>query len=395
MADLYPVAYIHDQMRGAPVLNNANGTLIDLLDALLITGWGTAAPTGIVVTAGIATATFASPIAWEVGAVILVSDSSPAPLNGRARVLTSVDSTLTWATAAADGSYSGASIKYAPAGWLKPFSDAGAYKAVYQSQHPRSEQRYLRVNDSYGLIARVCAYESMSGVDTGTNIISYAAVDGPTSVWQKSYSGATARSYLLAADPRTLLVALYQGYAGAGTLGTANIRGFGDPIVLASSDSWATFLSADSQYDVNNNYVGYLGSGGALSGGQFQGGITLARSITGAAGFKACSTYPESGTKSVPSGSDGWGGAAPSSITGNVLISRMLIAQDNASRAIVPGVFYVPQTNARSVLPAGAVFDGSGEWAGRRLKTVWTGVYSTGSSPGAALIDLTGPWRED
>ena len=38
---VFPVKYIHSDMRGAPVLSGTPGAMIGVLDAFLITGFGT------------------------------------------------------------------------------------------------------------------------------------------------------------------------------------------------------------------------------------------------------------------------------------------------------------------------------------------------------------------
>ena len=95
MPDALAVKYIHNAMRGAPVLNGQNGTLIGLLDALLLTGWGAATAASVTVADGVATATFGSSTPWEVGAVIEVSGATSAGLNGQSRVLSAADASMT------------------------------------------------------------------------------------------------------------------------------------------------------------------------------------------------------------------------------------------------------------------------------------------------------------
>ena len=51
----FPVKYINNAMRGAPVLNGVAGSLIGLLDTFLVDGWGLATANSLSVSGGVAT----------------------------------------------------------------------------------------------------------------------------------------------------------------------------------------------------------------------------------------------------------------------------------------------------------------------------------------------------
>ena len=224
MTDTYSVSYITHTMRGAPqIRGNAPGCLIDVLDCVLVTGWGLAAPTSVTVAGGTATATFSGPTSWEVGAVIEISGGTPSGLAGKSRVATVVGNAMTFPTTAADGTYSGSiGIKYAPAGWEKVFS--GTNKAVYRSTDVTGSRFYLRVDDSNGLYARVCGYETMSDVDTGTGLFPTAAMVAGGGYWHKATaSNATSIPYAFAADSRMVLHDMASGAASSAS-NTARCR---------------------------------------------------------------------------------------------------------------------------------------------------------------------------
>ena len=248
MPDTYSVSFILSTMRGAPVINgNTPGCLIAALDAVLVTGWGAAAPTSVTVASGVATATFASATDWQQHAVIEVSGGTPSAINGKARVATSVGNTLTWATSAADGTYTGSiSIKYASAGWEKVFSD-GTTKAVYRSTDVTSSRRYYRVDDSNNQKARVRGYGSMTDVDTGTEPFPTDAQISGGGYFIKSYYAANSVviPYLIAANSKTMLVAICMGVAYGAVTMQSGVRGWGDPISLnPAGDIYSAFLSA-------------------------------------------------------------------------------------------------------------------------------------------------------
>ena len=96
----YPVKYIHNAMRGAPQLSGTAGTLIAVLDAFLLTGFGQVTALSVNVAGGIATATLQSGQSFDKDCIVLVEGATPAALNGEARVISTSSTSITWATTA-------------------------------------------------------------------------------------------------------------------------------------------------------------------------------------------------------------------------------------------------------------------------------------------------------
>lgn len=397
MPDSFSVSYIRDNMRGAPVINgNTPGCLIAALDALLVSGWGAAAPTTVTVASGVATATFASATAWQVHAVIEVSGGTPSAINGKARVATSAGNTLTWATSAADGTYTGSiSIKYASAGWEKVFSE-GTTKAVYRSTDVTGSRRYYRVDDSGNTSARVRGFAEMTDVDTGTEPFpTDAQISGGGYILKTTSVSSVPVLYLLAADSKSVLISI-----AAGTFGNAwqaNTRGFGDPRPLApAGDIYSAFLSAGGGSTPSNLDVGALD--GSASNSSSAGFTVALRSRSGSVGAVWQRPMPATGLLGALSGACDYLGAAPSAIDGQIKHCQMLLRDQAANepvRAVVPGVRYIPQSGARAVFEtAFALFDGADEFAGRKLAIVYVDETTPShTAPGVSLIDITGPWR--
>lgn len=395
MSDTYSVSYITHTMRGAPtVQGNTPGGLIAVLDCLLINGWGLAAPQSLTVAAGVATATFASATAWDVGAVIEVTGASPAEINGKWRVATSSGNTLTFVTTAADGTYTGTmGIKYAGAGWEKVFG--GTNKAVYRSTDVTGSRFYLRVDDSSGLFARVRGYEAMTDIDTGTGLFPLdAQIAAGGGYWNKaSTSNATAIPYLLAADAKMLLQAMCHGVAGnASNIATA-VYGFGEGVALnPAGDAFATVLSCVGGV---SSSISYGGLSGASVDSSTSGATLFARGWQGLGGAVYARPVPEGGSSLALSGSDATLGVAPGRTDGAIRMARMMLKDQatNDLRAIVPGCHFVPQVLDSAIFPVPfALTDGSGALAGRKLAA---GPVGNGPSQrtGTAFVDVTGPWR--
>lgn len=96
------------------------------------------------------------------------------------------------------------------------------------------------------------------------------------------------------------------------------------------------------------------------------------------------------------SGSDNALGAFPSEIDGELKLSRMYLAEQGSNkppRAVVPGVFHIPQAGTYGLLKDGDTQAGSVDLAGRTLLMVETGAALTAIPVGVYAVDITGPWR--
>ena len=390
------VKFVTENMPGAPTLSGTAGTLISVLDALLVTGFGLRTAVSVVVAGGVATVTLSSDAlnANLLHSVILV-DGVAAPmadLNGEQRVTAASTTTLQFATAVADGTASGTiTIKSAPAGWEKLYS--GTNKAVYRSTDAQSAKHCLRVDDTGTATARVVGYETMSDVDIGVGPFPTAAqLSGGGYVHKSSSANATAVGYAFAADPRIVYWCPMPGTAwgSADTNTSSNVRGFGDPIALApGGDAWATLLSSG---------ISTFDDCSSLSGGESEtvGALVMARPLSGIGGAVIASAKPYVGGRPKRSGFDNYAlGAAPSPVDGALRLSRMYVGEGTGTqitpRAEVPGVWYLPYNNASSLLPRGTIVQGAD---GRKLLAIVTGGSVNFTQRGAALIDITGPWRE-
>jgi hypothetical protein len=384
------VKHIHNAMRGAPQLSGTAGTLIAVLDALFISGWGVTTALSVNVAGGVATATLNPGDTFDRDSVILVAGATPGALNGEARVASSSNTSITWPTTAPDGAATGTiTIRYAPqTSWVKVY--AGTNKAVYRSTHPQSAGHFLRVDDTGTTFARVRGFESMTDVDTGVGPFPTDAQMSGGGYWWKSIAAdATARSYRIFCDQRAVLIA-----AAPNTSTTvANLRGFGDMIALApGGDTWSTVLSATG----SNSGISSAGAFENQLVSASSGVSACARDFSGLGGGVLLDPRAFAGSATGTSGSDAWLGVLPSAVDGEVKTSRVFLRQQAAGsppRVVVPGVRYLPQSNALSVLNSGDFLTGSGELAGRRLIVMHTGSGYGVTPSGAYLVDITGPWR--
>lgn len=389
------VKHIHNGMRGAPQISGSVGTLIAALDALFISGWGVTTALSVNVTAGVATATLTPGETFDRDAVVLIAGATPGALNGEARVVTSGNTAITWATTAPDGAATGTiTIRYAPqASWSKVY--AGTNKAVYRSSHVQSAGHYLRVDDTGTTTARVRGFESMSDADTGLGPFPTDAQMSGGGYWHKSTAAsAVAVKYRIFADERFIIVAIAAGSVGSATQISAPPRGFGDPIALApGGDVWATLIS------VNGATTSAVGTASLVNATQSStNGLTAApKSFTAIGGATLMNNKPFTGSGGA-SGADAVLGVLPSEVDGQVKTSRVFSAEPAVGkppRAVIPGVYFIPQSGAYGPLSDGDILAGAAELAGRRLMVLPDPSNNAYVNVPTAcyLVDISGPWR--
>lgn len=389
-----PVKYIHEGMRGAPVLAGQVGLYIALLDAFLINGWGLVAATGITVAGGIATVGVNAGETFEEGSVVLVAGATPAALNGEQRVLTASATSITFATTAPDGAASGTiTVKYAPVGgWEKAF--AGTNLAVYRSTDVTGARMYYRVQDTATTVARVVGYVTMTGVSTGTGPFPTSSQRSGGAYFPKSVlANATPVPYLLAGDSKTVLMSVCAGTASEAMYNNGPVLGFGEMLGLnPAGDLWASAVAGlDSAWQ---NFPT-----GAFSAGSSD-GVFLARAHTGTGASLQNKVQSYVGVPSEVSGIGSGAGAYPSTVDGRLLLSRRFLPvspADMTPRADVPGLWSTPQMVPIEALSRMDAVRAAGDLAGRRLLVVRTAdqsyEYPMYASSGVVLVDVTGPWR--
>ena len=396
MAYTYPVKWITSSMRGAPPISGTPGSFVAALDAFLNTGWGAANAITVSVSGGVGTAQFADGVFFEDHAVVLFGGATtPAALNGEARVLSHTNNSITFETDAPDGvATTGTAItcRYAPVGgWEKKYS--GTNLAAYKSTDGQAHGHFWRVDDTGTTAARMVGYETMTDVNTGSGAFPTAAyIAGGGYVYKSVVASAAAARYSLAADSRTVLLGLEPGTSSVATNRSANIRGFGDAIALAASgDVWASFCSfTGSNLGVFN--VGALSGGPTSNSSGFS---CFPRAYSGLGASVVGEVSPFSGTAGTMSGADSYMGAAPSVVDGQIKLSKVFIKEsgNNPARAIAPGVVYVPQTGIAGLVSGGDIALGAGDFSGRRLMAVLCGPSPNSPPTAAAFLDITGPWR--
>ncbi|MDM0003889.1 hypothetical protein QTI51_04100 [Variovorax sp. J22G73] len=390
------VKNFNSTMTGAPALSGTAGSLISLLDAVLVNGFDLKTASGLTVAGGVASLAFTGSHSAQLDGVILIAGitGAYASLNGEQKVTAVGAGVVKFATAMADGVAAGTiTFKMAPAGWEKVF--AGTNKAVYRSLDPASTKMLLRVDDTGTTIARVVGYEAMTDVDTGTGSFPTAVQISGGGAWAKSsVANTTAVPWALHADARIFYFSpMVAQPTNAANLGSTT-RCFGDLLAYKpGGDAYACVL----------NYSTQTGSPTGASDNQVFTGVGLQmampRSYAGLGSSLLHCTIPYIGTNTFTSGSDGALGAFPSVIDGSLLLSRRYVAQlvTAPPRGDLPGVLSSPQSQVFDVFKQLDRVPGAGAFAGRTLQvlapTTALASASTNVNTGVGFIDITGPWR--
>lgn len=394
------VKHLHNGMGAAmPVWSGTAGAGIAVLDVCLVNGADLKTLTSLVVNAGVATATWTGVHSASPHSVILVAGvtGALAALNGEQKVISKTATTCTFATAAADGTAAGTiTIKMAPAGWEKVFSDTN--RAVYRSQDVLGTRMYLKVDDTDPQTMRVFGFEEMSGIDVGVGPFPTNTQQVGGGYWHKNpVTNTTPIDWTVIADSRLFYIhtSPYQGNGPSYTAYSAGaVRGFGDMTPLrAAGDPYACVLAYGDTANANFIAQGSFGSTGAQ--------MALPRSYTGLGSGIVGYSKPYSGSW-VNSGMDASGGIFPSNIDGTLRLSRRYISESNAGsgnspRMDVPGIYSVPQAEVDRSFGNRALLAGGVGLQNRTLMALSIGDYAQtlagGGTSGVLFVDITGGWR--
>lgn len=376
MADT-TVKHFTSSMTGAPTVSRTAGSLIAMLDACLVDGFGLKSVDSVVVAGGVATVTVSTGHSAKKHAVVLMAGATGSwtALNGEKRALSAVGNTFTFdATGVADGTATGTiTTKLSGAGWTKVFS--GTNKAVYRSPNPASTQIYLRIDDSHAEYARPTGYLTMSDIDTGTGGYS-------TAYFNKADGAAGNRNWWLAANDKFVLFGVDTHRNGFGCV----LFAFGDIIPRRAGDPYCFNISGSASPASNWGSTDVSASSLTNGGG---GTNMLARSFTQLGGGVAASPAMFGTTSgSINSGFNNII-AFPNGGDNSVVLTDTYLIQGTTLRGRVPGMYLCPQA-AGGALFGDYEITNIPELAGRTM--LWK-VLGNVSAAGGFGVDLTGPWE--
>ena len=373
---------------GAPVLNNAAGSLISVLDACLVTGFNTKPVTSIAVAGGVATATCSGHgFSGTFGKDVLIAGATPALLNGR-KALTFVDTnTFKFATTAPDGVATGTiTAKRDAVGWLKQFS--GTNKAVYKRSDVTASSMMLRIDDTNVSPAtttdsRARMIESATDIDT---VIGLSPTDAQVAGGHfigKGQNSSSAKSWVLVGSGKffylltsTSLSALRQP---AYFFGDFTSYKAGDAYNCISGGAASALAGEDRVAGPISDFPGFVA-------GKLQ--LAIARSFnqTGTCVLGNHAGYGVIGSGAASTGNPTY----PSPIDSGLLINPQIVISENATgfpaRGVMPGLC---QLLAQAPFARLQIVEPIVSLPNRKLLAV---IIGSGNSDFQFAIDITGPW---
>lgn len=386
------VKYFHSGMTGAPVMSGTIGSLLAVLDACLINGFGLKTVNSLVVSNNVATATISTGHSAEVDSVVEISGATPAALNGQWKVTATGITTISFPTTGiADQTATGTiSLKLAGAGWVKEFS--GANLGAYRSPNILGTRMYLRVDDTNATFARLIGYETMSDINTGTGLFPSTAQRPGGLYWSKSQAAnSTQREWILIADDRMI----YFGRAHRSDYPEGYETGaFGDFIPTKSGDAYACVINGTSANNVGGVYhpdIYWVGNASTVSGG-----VYAPKSYTGiGASAQLGKSFPllSFATVENQSGYASGGLTFPNPEDGGLYVVPHYLLEFNPNnvRGVSPGFYCSPQRFNSTVLPARETVTGVTALPGKKFKVITCLQTALIGTP--CFVDITGPWR--
>lgn len=382
------VKWAVSSMTGAPTLNGTAGSLIAVLDAFLVTGFGTKAVDSAQVTGGICRLSFTGTSAAKEYCVIQVAGvaGDGAVLNGAQRVKVAASNYVEFLCDLPDGPLTGTiTFKIAPLGWEKVFASTNV--AVYRSASPEGTRVYLQVYDSDGKNARVRAFEAMTDAATGVGQIPLESQVSGGLYWPKSAAAsAVARDWYMVGDARGFFLAVSPSGGDRYTLLYS-----GDIASLKSGDAYG-YLLTGNQADQTSDTLPPLGCVG-YSQRSTRGGAYMARSHTGigqSLAVQRVGAYHNGANSGVYAGLAGYSFGTYPNGPNNGLMACAVGLHAFGIRGDIPGLLH-PVQDCADAFATSAVVDGTDDLAGHKLTAIRTGPPSSGTV-GTVFIDTTGPW---
>jgi hypothetical protein len=386
------VKFLHSQMTGAPQLSGTVGSMIALLDACLINGFGGGSVDSLVVNNNVVTCTRSAGHPYEIGSVCEMSGATVTgggTVNGQFIVTTVTSTQWTYAVTGVSNQTATGSIthKAAALGWAKPFT--GTNLAVYRSPNVAGTRCFLRVNDTDARDTRVVGYETMSDVNTGTGIFPTAVQQSGGLFWTKSNdANATTRQWIIVGDDRAFLIAISHG-----TNTAYNTSFFGDINSVKSPDPFACMINGFQTTRTNTLLAGNgQGDLQQISPTSAVFGLFLPRSSSGlgsASQARTSSLTMSIGASTVFSGVSTAGSVTfPNPADNGVYIAPMYVIDSPllSYRGVLPGLYWCFQNIGDAIFAPREYLTSVTAYPGRTFRAI-------NNNFGVAFVDITGPWR--
>lgn len=384
---------------GAPVLTGQLGKMIDLLDAVLVNGYGAVSITSITRSGAVATVNTTGPHNFSTGDSGTISGANEVDYNGDfvVTVISTTAFTFAVANSPATPATGTLSVKRSSAGFSKAFT--GSNVAAYRSNDVTGIRHYLQVrDDATGAAGNREAffrgYEVMTSAVLGTNPFPTAAQNTNAYMISKSStSDATARPWTIITDG--ILFYIWVQYAGNASTAMTNTSiytaMFGDIKSYKVGDTYSSVVGGAISENTATNFNGGLATVvntiPTTSVWGTSTGLCCARDFTGSGSAKLQSIIASAQGTAMSASIQA---QYPNPVDGGLYIVPVSVVQGlpSAIRGTLPGVY--ESLHGVNTHVTGDTLSNVNGLSGRKLR--WMPSTSASTNSGA-FIDVTGPWR--
>ena len=385
------VVWYHSDEVGAPTLNNAAGSLNDVLYACLVTGFRSQTLTSINVASNVATATLAGH-AYTNDMMVDIAGASPGGLNGRKRITVTGSGTFTFpTTGVADGAATGTiTAKRSPLGWSRVANSAN--KAIYARTDVAATAQVLCLDDTAAgnagtTYARIVMAEAWTAADTFTGLAPTAAQLSGGNYISKGANSAAAKKWVIVGDSRFIYIFTETaGYAFSSSAMGLSMAAFGDLVSDRAGDAYGSIISAPTS-SPGDTASGVM-RGDPLGTAPTTYILCISRAVNqlGIA-VRGLVVSPATGVVGAV------GPLYPSPVNNGAAIhGPVQLAEENSAfvhpvRGVIPGLYH-PMCRGMNVLHNTILTNVTG--TSKAMLVVGTNSQGT---LGAVALDTTGPWR--
>lgn len=243
----------HSGQAGSPTINGVNGSLITVLDAVLVDGYNTVTVSGITRSGTTATVTTAAPHGLETNDSAVIAGAAQTDYNIEAvvSVVNGTQFTYSVANSPVTPATGSMTVKRAPAGFDKAFSATN--KAAYRSKDVTGTRPYLQILDDGATTggareARTRGYLTMTDVDTGVEPFPTPAqwVNG-LMTYKSSTINSVARPWVIISDGKTFYLQVSVDTSPTNMQATGGYlwwMGFGEINSTRAGDQYNGFVAA-------------------------------------------------------------------------------------------------------------------------------------------------------
>jgi len=393
------IKVFHAGQDGAPSLQGQNGSLITVLDAILVDGYNTVSVSSITRSDSTATVTTAANHGFSTGdsATIMGAAQTDYNIDAVVSVVDATHFTYTVTNSPATPATGTITVKRSPAGFAKAFS--GTNKAAYRSNDTSGSRPYLQVIDDGSTTgaareAKTRGYLTMTDVDTGSEPFPTAVQYANGLLTYKSQTiDTTSRPWVLITDGKTFYFQAAMDTSPASLQASGGYLwwlGFGDIISTRPSDPYTAFMAACHAANMQVS-----GSAGACHNGMSVPAVRTANPTSGSC-YIVRSYTQTVGAAVMNQMGHGWDQLAIGSLgifsyphfpDNGFMMTPLLCMQGGVMRGRMPGMF---EPLHGRVLNQFDIIENVEGYPGRKFMALWCYALNSTATTGMFLFDITG-----